>query len=87
MTKTSTEPVPVLYVCAHCGRRFLSDSAYEADKPNGYYLELRKVDGGKYSTHTKTLAPVFFCSDECLVDGVRNDLPSILRPTVPDLAD
>lgn len=87
MTKTSTEQTPVMYECAHCGRRFVSNTAYEADKPNGYYLELRKVDGGKYTTHTKTVAPVFFCSDECLVEGMQHDLPSILAPTSPGPAD
>lgn len=87
MTKMSTEPTPVMYVCAHCGRRFVSNSAFEADKPNGYYVEVRKVDGGRYSTHTATPAPVFFCSEDCLTAGMREDLPGILEPTSPDHAN
>lgn len=84
MTTASDEPTPVMYVCEHCGKRFVSNTAYEADKPNGYYVDVRRVDGGTYSTHTRTSAPAFFCSHDCLVEGMRHDLPSILKPTTPD---
>ena len=87
MTIERAEPTPVLYTCAHCERRFVAQSSYESDKPNGYYVEVRKVDGGRYSTHTRTPAPVFFCGEPCLIAGVQEDLSALLEPTVPHVPD
>lgn len=80
------EPTPVIYTCASCDQRFLSNTGYESDKPNGYYVELRAVSGDKYATHLVTAAPLFFCSADCL-SRIAQHLGGNLIPTEPVLRE
>jgi len=73
----------VFYVCAYCGQKYLSNTGYESDKPNGYYIELREVVGGRYSHHRVTPEPMFYCSKECLLAGLQTGLDKILVPSTP----
>jgi len=79
---SATEPTPVIYTCATCDGRFLSNTGYEADKPNGYYVEMRAVSGDKYATHLVTGAAVFFCSAKCLSE-IPAHIDAHLLPTEP----
>jgi hypothetical protein len=72
-----------MYECGQCSTRFVAPSPFEADKPNGYYLELLQVTGEKYIHHARTPAPVFYCTKRCLLGGIADDIPSIVTPTAP----
>lgn len=82
MIKPIEEPTPVIYTCATCDARYLSNTGYESDKPNGYYVDLRAVMGDRYATHLVTGAPMFFCSASCL-SQIPAQLDRFLVPTEP----
>jgi hypothetical protein len=72
-----------IYVCDRCENRVVADSAFEADKPNGFFLDLRKVSGEKYRYHEKTPETVFFCTKECLIDGLQYGISHMVEKTIP----
>jgi hypothetical protein len=78
------EQVTILvYTCERCGLRKEAASVFEADKPNGFYIDLLKVTGEKYPHHAKTPESVFYCTKECLIDGLQYGISHIVQDTVP----
>ena len=73
----------VIYTCQRCEIRTVADSAFEADKPVGFYVDLRKVTGEKYRYHAKTPEAVFFCSKECMIDGLQYGISQMVESTMP----
>lgn len=75
----------VVYTCesGKCSWTEIADTAFEADKPNGFFIELRKITGSHYRHHSKTPAPVYFCSKECLLEGLQFGISHMVEPTVP----
>jgi hypothetical protein len=82
--RTPAEPAsPVIYKCGSCDKREVADTPFEADKPNGFYLDLRKVTGEKYRYHVKTPETVYFCTKECLIDGLKYGISHMTEETTP----
>ena len=73
----------IVYTCDRCGVRKAADSVFEADKPVGFYLDLLKVTGEKYPRHFKTSEQVFFCTKECLIEGLQFGISGMVKETVP----
>lgn len=82
-----THPIPdsqaVIYECENCEHIVKADSPFEADKPNGFWIDVRKVTGDRYRYHEKTPEPVFYCTKECLVSAVQFSIGHIVQPTEP----
>jgi hypothetical protein len=72
-----------VYVCYSCDKRIVADTAFTADKPVGFYLDLLKITGEKYPHHYKTPAPVFFCTKECMISGLQFGISHMVEETVP----
>ena len=83
MTASAPAPEMVIYTCEGCDQREIADTAFEADKPKGFYLQLQQVTGERYTHHAKTPAPVYFCSKECLVSGVQFGISRMVVATEP----
>lgn len=81
--QTDQDNPPVIYTCARCGKREVGDSAFEAGKPVGFYLDLRKVTGETFRHHQRTPATVFFCTKECLLEGIQYGISAMVKPTTP----
>jgi len=73
----------VIYTCGRCELRVVADSVFEADKPVGFFMDLRKITGEKYRHHAKTPEPVYFCTKECLIEGLQYGISHMVVPTMP----
>lgn len=73
----------VIYTCSSCSNLEVAATVFEADKPNGFFLDLLKITGEKYRHHAKTPVPVYFCTKECLVEGIQFGISHMVKPTVP----
>lgn len=72
-----------IYTCADCEQHKVGNSPFEADKPAGFYLDLQKITGEKYPHHYKTPAQVFFCTKECMINGLQFGISGLVEETVP----
>lgn len=80
---TITDSADVIYECNSCGSLKKAESAFQADKPNGFWIDLQKVTGERYRHHAKTPEPVFYCTKECLLRGMQFQISHIVQPTDP----
>jgi len=81
-------PVPdqsdlTIYTCGNCDERKVASSPFEADKPVGFWLGLLKITGEKYPHHYKTPGHVFFCTKECMIQGLQFGISGMVTETIP----
>jgi hypothetical protein len=72
-----------IHTCNRCGQHKVGESPFEADRPIGFYIDLLKVTGAKYPHHAKTPGQVFFCTKECMIDGLQYGISGMIQETVP----
>lgn len=82
-THALTTSSEVIYECESCGSLHKAATVFQADKPNGFWIDLRKITGEKYRHHYKTPEPVFYCTKECLINGMQFQISHIVQPTEP----
>lgn len=69
------------YECVRCGEISGARSEFTADKPEGFYIQLRKITGG--GKHYATPAEVFACSKECLIEAIQYGIGGMVIPAPP----
>lgn len=81
MLKTETI---TFYECERCGTRREAATWHADDKPEGYYIHVRRVTPGRYHRISDEL---FLCTKDCLlefftygVSGATEDFRPIGRP-------
>ncbi|MCI4659728.1 hypothetical protein [Cryobacterium zhongshanensis] len=72
-----------IYTCTYCQEHKVGNSPFEADKPVGFWIEVLKVTGERYPHHSKTPGPVFFCTKECMLDGLKYGISGMVEEIIP----
>lgn len=68
------------YVCERCGGIRQAASAFDADKPEGYFLKIERVTAAHNHSRSSEL---FLCDKDCLMEYIQFGISSSTVPWTP----